>query len=63
MRQDDVAVGPFEADQLQSDETLVDVDHFGHATQPLLAVEELEQLGANSIGKKTHLKTVRKAVL
>ena len=49
MRQDDVAVGPFETGELQSDETLVDVDHFGHATQPFLAVEYLEQLGANSI--------------
>ena len=26
------------------DETLVDVDDFGHVTQPLLAAEELEQL-------------------
>ena len=29
---------------LVPDETLVDVDDFGHVTQPLLAAEELEQL-------------------
>ena len=44
MREDDIAIGPLKADQFQSDETLVDVDHFGHLTQPLLAVEQLEQL-------------------
>ena len=46
VREDEVARGPLfvVSDQFQSDEALVHVDHFGHVTQPFLAVEELEQL-------------------
>ena len=72
MRDDEVARGPLVANQFQSDEALVHVDHFGHVTQPVLAViEELEQLthleaflaggaqGAREVGRRGGLPVYR----
>ena len=71
MRDDEVARGPLVANQFQPDEALVHVDHFGHVTQPVLAVEELEQLthleaflaggaqGAREVGRRGGLPVYR----